>query len=403
MGRMQTGRRLRTGAQPPTAATPAPESKPKRTSKKPRAPAKPREPKAEPSYLHLDLPSGVDVQRLLWDGVEDKIREGEEKDVAKRGLMRGASQGLFINMDTIAGPCHRAAYARMLGGVQPRPADWNEKQLMFDSGLANEDSWVDRLKRSWDGPILREEELPIEWRIQTDDGAEAKGSGREDIILCWPEDSVHVAAAHSMFGADGKVYYVAQFIELKQASSINTVCETMLVGGAPKLEHGIQVGRYTREHRVPAQIWYSLPFVMPVPGWSFLSQYIPQQGTPEAKYVQYGRDGKATKIQPHVVGYRFAWHGDVLHYQRIGHESKGWAPTIVTAQGLDDFWRYTLDMPGFKDLGARPVALDIHGGKKFYKPCDYCDWKPVCDTHDGDYAGWEKAVLATRIENQKKK
>lgn len=402
MGRMQTGRRLRTGkaAETQSRQTPAPESRPKRAAKPPK---EPREPKPEPTYLPLSLPQGVDVERLLWEGVETKIREGNEQDVLKRGLMRGASQGLFINMETIAGPCHRAAHARMLGGVQPRPADWNEKQLMFDSGLANEDSWVDRLRRSWDGPILREEELPIEWRIQTDDGAEAKGSGREDIILCWPKGEQPAGPYVTMRAADGQLHSVAQFVELKQASSINTVCETMLIGGAPKLEHGIQVGRYTREHRVPAQIWYSLPFVMPVPGWSFLSQYIPAQGTPEAKYVQYGRDGRATKIQPHVVGYRLAWHDDVLHYQRVGFESKGWVPTIITAQGLDDFWRYTLDMPAFKDLGTRPVAMDIHGGKKFYKPCDYCDWRPVCDEHEDDYSSWEKAVLATRIENQNKK
>jgi hypothetical protein len=352
----------------------------------------------------VSLPStklGVDIHSLLWDGVEAGIREGLEREAGKRGMMRGASQGLWLDAQTIVGVCHRAAQARMLGGEPTRPDDWLEKQLMFDSGHANEDSWVANLKRSWRGEILREEELPIEWRIQKADGdGEVVGSGREDIILCLPDGE---PGGVEMRTADGRTVRVAQFLELKQISSVNTATDVLFAGGKPKLQHAIQVGRYTLEHKVPAQIWYTLPFVCPVPNWSFIQSRVPAQGEKFSERVNYGRDGKPSKIQPCAVGYHLAWHGGVLHYCRVGAEEDGWFPTIVTEAGLDDFWAYTVDMPVTRQLGPRPTNMDIHGNREVWSMCDYCDWRETCDAHEDDYGAWESAVMATVPDIEPKK
>jgi hypothetical protein len=342
---------------------------------------------------------GVDVNDLLWSGIQAGIEEGNAEEAKKRGMMRGASQGLFLDPETIVGPCHRAALARMLGGNAPKPADWTQKQLMFDSGHANEDSWVANLKRSWKGRILREEEFPIEWRITTPEGQEYVGSGREDIILCWP-DGEGPKDAPKVKLPDGTEVRVAQFVELKQISSINTAVDVLFAGGKPKLEHGIQVARYTLQYRVPAQIWYTLPFVLPVPNWSFLTPKIPKQGEPYSERVDYSpKTGEATKIQPSAVGYHFAWFGDRLHYMRVGEEaSELWVPTIITAEGLDDFWRMTIDMEIVGDLGPRPKQVDIVGNPERWgnkTRCDYCDWKPICDAHEADFGAWKAAVEDT--------
>lgn len=338
---------------------------------------------------------GVDVDALLWDGIDAGIQEGLGREAKKRGVMRGASQGLFLDMQTITGPCHRAALARMLGGEPERPADWASKHIMFDSGHANEDSWIANLSRTWVGDgkvIVREEEFPIAWQIKTDAGAEAEGSGRADIILCYLADE---GDASAVVLPDGRRVTPVQGVELKQISSINTAMDTLFASGKPKLPHGIQAARYMKQVGCPWQIWYTLPFVLPIPGWSFILKEVPAQGDKFSEPVNYSKDGKPTKVQPTAVGYHLCFDdAGVLHYSRVGEEAEGWSSTIITTDGLDDFWKFTIDMPGYKDLGPRPKNMDIHGEREFWSLCSYCEWETVCNTHESNYDNWEAAVKA---------
>jgi hypothetical protein len=359
-----------------------------------------RKPAAQPKQIdeptRVQIPgadTGVDVLDLLWRGIQKGIDEHRVEDLAKVGLMRGASSGLYLSNGQVVGPCPRAALARMMGGEPPAEEDRLATQLMFDSGHANETSWVANLERTWPGEILREEEFPIEWRITDANGVEHRGSGREDLILCAPAGMPGGLPARA---ADGHDVRVMQFVELKQISSISTAMDVLFADGKPKLEHAIQVGRYTRDFRVPTTIAYSLPFVLAIPNWSFITPKVPARGEPHSQCVDYGKDGKASKIRPTAVAYRLMWHGDVLHYCRVGDEGKGWVPTIVTAAGLDDFWHCTLDQSVARQLyPQRPTTLDLLGEKRFFSMCSYCQWKSNCDANESNYDAWEAEVRST--------
>lgn len=342
---------------------------------------------------------GVDVLGLVRAGIEGLMHDGLVEESKKRGLMRGGSQGLLLDMGTVVGDCHRKAYARMLGAEPPRKDTeaWRRKQWMFESGHRNEDTWHRILTRSpWRGPILREEEFPIQWRIETDAGEGADGGGREDIILCYPDGVPGGVAATT---PDGRHVRAAQLLELKQIMSLGTAIDVLFADGKPKLGHAVQAARYLltsgMEH---SQIWYTNPFDIAIPDWGFVTPKIPQPGECGAEFLGYSKAGKPTKISQAEVGYHLTWHAGILHYCRVGMESEGWIPTVITETGLDDFWHMTLDIPKFQDLGPRPKAIDLHGNKLYWSPCDYCEWQPICDSAGDDYEAWEREVKA-RIPN----
>lgn len=343
------------------------------------------------------------------------------REEAKRGQMRGANQGLYVD-GRIVGVCHRATMARMLGAEPPRGESWVTKHLMFDSGHANEDSWVANLARAWDGPILREEDIPVSWSVERlSDGSTVTGSGRPDIVLCKYKEgfggvvAAAVSAVLDMFTAvpgmeraiDASLrtritalvakhldaYEPVQALELKQVSSINTAADVLFAGGKPKLAAALQAARYARCLGVPYQIWYTLPFVCPIPNWSFLRGKFPEKGEPGSEYIDYGYDGTPSKVQPHAVGYELAWQDEVLFYRRVG--SEGWIRTAVTVQGLDDYWAFVVDRFDTKDLGPRLELMDIHGAPEKWgskTPCDYCDLQKQCHSNEGSFDGWVAAM-----------
>lgn len=368
-------------------------------------------------------PESVDVARLLKKGIKAGIAEGLVREEAKRGMMRGANQGLYVD-GRIVGVCHRATMARMIGAEPPRDDSWVTKHIMFDSGHANEDSWVANLARAWDGPILREEDIPVSWQVtRLSDGSTVEGSGRPDIVLCKYKPRLSgvvaqaVAATLKMVEAlpglgrlvDAHLttrvtalvakhldaYIPVQALELKQVSSINTAADVMFAGGKPKLTAALQAARYARCLGVPYQIWYTLPFVCPVPNWSFLRGKFPAKGEPGSEYIDYGYDGTPSKVQPHAVGYELAWDAGRLHYRRVG--TQGWVQTVITEEGLDDYWSFTVDRFDTKNLGPRVEMMDIHGAPEKWGSktmCDYCEHKPVCDSAENNFDEWVAAMEA---------
>ncbi len=337
--------------------------------------------------------------------------------------MRGANQGLYVD-GQIVGVCHRATLARMIGAEPPREESWVNKHLMFASGHANEDSWVANIARVWDGPILREEDIPVKWLVsRVDGGPDAEGSGRPDIVLCRYKpgfggavtkavdavlktvgllpgmgrlvDDVLRTRVTALAAVHLDAYVPVQALELKQVSSVNTAADVLFAGGKPKLAAALQAARYALCLGVPYQIWYTLPFVCPIPNWSFLRGKFPSKGEPGSEFCDYGYDGSATKIQPCAVGYEMAWQSGTLFYRRVGTE--GWIQTVVTEQGLDDYWSFTLDRAATKDLGPRLELMDIHGKPEKWgskTPCDYCDLQKQCHANEHDYDKWVEAMTA---------
>ena len=45
---------------------------------------------------------------LLWDGIDARVEADDREYAKKRNTMRGSLQGLFVDMQTLVGPCPRA-------------------------------------------------------------------------------------------------------------------------------------------------------------------------------------------------------------------------------------------------------------------------------------------------------
>ena len=337
----------------------------------------------------MRLPSsktGINVRALLTAGVEAGIREGDEQEKLKIGFMRGASQGILLSDGNTAGPCPRASHARMLGAQPPRPADWVDKHTMFDSGHANEDSWVKNLERSWDGIILRESDVPVKWEVEG-----VQGSGRPDIVLAYADNK---KGGTPYLLPDGRDVWLSVGIENKQVSSVNTAAGVMFEDGRPKLEHAIQAGRYMLQLGCNWQIWYSLPFVCPIPSWPFVTSKIPAAGERYSDRVDYSNfkgSSKPSKIQPHSVGYHLAFHDGTLHYSRVGEEADGWVETIITIDSLDAYWSAVLSQPE-EGLLPKNKVVDILGDTGYYDPCNYCSWEFICSKAGDEYEEWRAAI-----------
>lgn len=318
---------------------------------------------------------GPNVLEILYKGIQNKIDREKVQEKEKIGMMRGGSQGLYLPDGSSAGNCPRAAHARMLGVNPPQEKDRLTKAHMFDSGHANEDSWADNLAAAWDGIILRESDIPVSWKVD-----EATGSGRPDIVLARESEGGYLLP-------DGRRVDLVVGIENKQVSSINTGLEVLYLGSKPKLDHAVQAGRYMKELGIPWQIHYTLPFVLPVPNWSFLKSKTPTKGEPHTENVDFGKDGGATKLQPTSICYELTWHGGRLYFRRIDSGDPGWHGTIITEEGLDDYWRLAMYQPD-DGLAPKSIPMDVFGKKGYYNPCDYCNLQQTGCEKVANYEEW---------------
>lgn len=313
-------------------------------------------------------------------GIREAVRESAKQTAQDAGKgFRGGSTGLIID-GVSTGKCTREAVARYLGAEPPRDeTEWVNKQLMFEAGHTNEDSWYENTARVWPGVILREEEFPIEWTL---DGY--TGTGREDFIFCTER------------GIEEPLF----FAEHKLESSLNTI-KSVLLQGQPKLEHVIQTSNYMHRKQLPGELWYTLRFDSSVPDWPFITQHLPANvhdtGHPMYKYCGFSGAGKVTKILPHIVGYRLRWHEGVVYWQTMDGGSK-WNKSIITINGIDNFYRSMIHMIEQEELPPRPVVYEIDGSKGHYNKCDYCDWATVCNEAGDDFGKWRSAVERLKQE-----
>ena len=109
---------------------------------------------------------------------------------------------------------------------------------MFAAGNLNEDAWFEWLGlSSYEGKILREEEVPSLW--YTSNGT--KVTGRPDIVLCSeavvPED-VEASEVRQFIQNDDKYYEPLEGIELKLMCSFWTF-RSVVLEGMPKFGHMI--------------------------------------------------------------------------------------------------------------------------------------------------------------------
>ena len=196
------------------------------------------------------------IKELYLAGLRARIKEHDDREKAKTGTLRGGNSGIITEGGIAAGACGRLTYLRAKG-INPNPIE-EERELMFAAGRSNEDSWLDALKRSYDGPILCEEEIPTHWI--TTEGTPV--TGRPDIVL-GKDDGVATEDTKYSYSPDeewndgpARAFAPHLGIELKLVSSLWTA-RTVLIEDTPKIEHLIQSAHYSWQLDCPFELWYT--------------------------------------------------------------------------------------------------------------------------------------------------
>lgn len=315
---------------------------------------------------------------------------GEEADhaageVVKAGVLRAGNSGILLQDGRFAGSCPRVAHLRTLSlSAEDVGAD---RRIMFGGGKSNEDYWYYILGRTWGGPILREEEIPIEWF--TENGT--KVTGRPDIVLCSGGPGVVSSSERTKGLADGTIGPQLG-LELKMVSAFNTARTVLFKGGGqPKLAHLCQAAHYSWRLGIPFRLVYTSYVDYPIPAWG--SRDLPNPGTPGSEYLQYNDRGQAKKIMPFVRVYELDWDGkEMLRYRKEGTEK--WTATIVGKAAVEGFYEAVASMGPGVSLPPRPETLDSHGKPEGFTLCAYCELNPTCG--ETDYEKWVGKVRVKR-------
>lgn len=358
----------------------------------------------------------MNIYKLLRKGIENLKKEHAEKEKDKLGILRGGSVGCLVAADDniengydIIGSCPREAYARCFLGWQDQIDE--HTQIMFAMGHANEDIWVNWLSASgYEGKILREEDLGLEWEI---DGV--KGTGRPDIVMCDP-------AGQPKHG-----------IELKMVASVWTA-RSVLLENKPKMNHLIQTGNYSyRMNDLPYGLWYTS--YVNLSGPNFIQGIVPQRGEDGSQWIEYSigknyinRNGRNSfkkvhvynedwsqpnkiieakykevdayqfkHIRPFFTGFDVQWNSSGnLQWRQVG--ATDWTVTCITKNGIDEYYRLVSSMGKRKQLPQKLVSINANNElENKFNPEDYSSLQSISDKAGDNFDDWMDLVKK-RIE-----
>ncbi len=283
----------------------------------------------------------INIEALLRQAEVTQEKEHDEKEAGKTGILRGGNAGNLTITGDINGGCHRIALARSLGFDTPND---DRSVHFFSAGRANEDRWVELLKRSWHGVVLQEEECPVLWSVVSQGGREVPVTGRPDVVLCDADRVPQVG------------------VELKKVcSSYRAVA--VFIKHAPDSKHLVQAAFYSwRLGRLPWILSYTSDSSYDTPYWA------------QKKF------GAGAKIAPGREHYYLVWQGDQLCY--VDPVSARLVPTSITGAGIQRFYELVASMSEDKDLGPRPSYEHVSGDGTDYDACKTCAFKSACDRAD---------------------
>lgn len=298
-------------------------------------------------------PSSLSAVDLYLKGREIEIEAHAAEEGGKLGTLRGGSAGC-LNGHEVYGKCHRLALARF-NGLQPAIEDMSYN--WFDAGFANEDAWTQKLGKSIQelGPdysMKCEEECPVSYEL---DGV--KVTGRPDLMVFKGDEPV--------FGLELKVVCTIN-------SAIGVYCEDK-----PKTDNLIQAAHYSIKHGCPFSLVYSFRSSGPVPFWA-------------NKYKDKLRQKKKTYyIDPFIKEFKIGIEdGNIFYITDSGEK----VDTVLSVQGIEDYYRLIIDMNANKSLFYRPAGTDLRGKSLPYDACSYCPLQPACDQFESSYDDWMDKV-----------
>lgn len=79
----------------------------------------------------------IDIDRAYEEGTRKLADEHASQEHTKVGVLRGGTTGALLYGKTVVGQCARKAFLRYKG-IQVEDVEDN-RRLMFDAGLGNED------------------------------------------------------------------------------------------------------------------------------------------------------------------------------------------------------------------------------------------------------------------------
>lgn len=366
-------------------------------------------------------------------------KEYEEKERTRRGNLRGGTSGILLTeTGESAGACVRKAHLRSLGVQLEEPTE--DKLIMFDLGYASEDVVYKKLLPTLrpGEMILREEQIPTSWF--TSNGT--KVTGRPDIVICeeYLEDTIHVESDGTERLIPMRAARPLLGLELKSVHSMWTARD-VLFQFSPKLANMAQSAHYMWQlslqagKDVPYKLIYSsysqLGQGMAGTAEGWVTKMFPAPGDYHSSLLEYNYYKKVTKevlnrksgklemrevnskcskeeylqTSPNkrdhgikhlkqfnlIYDLKFDDTGRLMY--REENDAGNWTPTIVTRDGIRDFYEYVSTMEAEKKVGPRPGQVDIHGEKAGYRDCDYCPLKQTCtDSEKLGYDVWLQMV-----------
>jgi len=292
-----------------------------------------------------------DIRKAQIDGHAALRAARAEKDQATKGHPRVGSSGCVSAGGDVYGVCPRIALARQMG-IEETPS--LATQIMWKAGEANEDTWNKVLDAGLPPNMGREFDVEVRHTI---DGVSLPVLGHPDVV----------------YNVDGTF---AHGLELKGVFGSSTAVLVAL-DGRPKNENLIQAAAYSHfMDKLPWALCYTSASWVPV---NFYDQ------------KTYG----VKSIKPFYRTFYMEWVGDKLRYRN--EESEAWVDTVITGQGIEDYYLLVEEMRTERNLGERPSSHYVDGKQNKWgreSNCGLCVFKAACDKYDGDksYDNWVAGI-----------
>jgi hypothetical protein len=293
---------------------------------------------------HTQGPTQYSAIEIFLKGRELAAIEHQKGEAAKLGTLRAGSSGALIG-EHVIGKCHRLSLARYLGLSEPHD---DHTHTIFESGYANEEVWLSKVRLGWTGKVTGDKDYPISWEM---DGK--KVTGRPDLVFLDTDDK-------PQFG-----------VELKVVESIQSAT-SLYFENKPKTDNLIQAAHYSLKFNLPWTLVYTFSGIGEPPYWAIKKFGIP----------------KGFKLKPFKLEFKLLWKDGQLGYlDKAGNETM----TNVTEDSINDYFQLLVDMDREKDLYLRHSSQDFQGKGQGWSSCDYCSAKNACDSYDqhGDFELWK--------------
>lgn len=377
----------------------------------------------------------LDINKIFSQGREAKAKAHSSRDEAKLGNLRGGMAGMLVSepdKDVVYGGCHRKALLRMKGLDVP-PVEYEYE--MFDEGYSNEDVLNSLLQSGYDGPIIFEDDYPIEWNLESG----RLITGRADAIIgkvLSKKEKAEVEKAYKSVDAalkkapiiagivKEKEHYIKSLIakelgyfvavhglEYKKKLSWNGVRNAHF-NHTPDTKHLIQSAHYSfklgEKAGLPCPLPYSLIYRWGVK-WNLDSELridtVEKASTTDLVETRvFGREdwrGRPGAVVPGRRIFNLTWKNDKLYYKTEGMKQA--RETNITMQAITDFYTAVDEMEKHKNLGPRPSSKHPGVGvRATFSDCGFCKLKTECYKYEENYDEWLDRMIA-EIDKLKQK